>query len=95
MAQKTEQGAIALTRSAATPQFVFSPRRLLRAVLGYTLLTAVAVAMATPTLWMLSTSLKKSGQVLTINLLTDLFAGLIQNHCQKLFQIIRLHLLID
>jgi ABC-type glycerol-3-phosphate transport system permease component len=62
MVQKTEQGSMALPRAAAPPQVRISPRRLLRAVLGYTLLTAGAVAMAIPTLWMLSTSLKKSGQ---------------------------------
>jgi multiple sugar transport system permease protein len=62
MAQKTEQRTMALSSTTAALHVSFSPRRLLRAVLGYTLLTAGSVAMVIPTLWMVSTSLKKSGQ---------------------------------
>ncbi|MCE7981482.1 MAG: carbohydrate ABC transporter permease [Caldilinea sp. CFX5] len=63
MAQTTRPQSLALPQSTITPRPQAALlRRRLRALLGHALLIAGSVAMSIPMLWMLSTSLKKSGQ---------------------------------
>lgn len=63
MAQSTRPQSLALPQPAIRPRpHAALHRRWLRALLGHALLIAGAIAMSIPMIWMLSTSLKKSGQ---------------------------------
>jgi ABC-type glycerol-3-phosphate transport system permease component len=63
MAQSTEQPVITLPSSGISERTQSGQlRRLARTVIGHALLIAGSLAMLIPMVWMLSTSLKKSGQ---------------------------------